>query len=90
MIAADKYLAVDDTLIPTGKMEDVKGTVMDFTSSKPMGPGVAEIKKQGAMGFDHCYVLRSQNGKLALAAKAKDPGSGRMMEVWTDQPGIQF
>ncbi|HZZ28022.1 MAG TPA: aldose epimerase family protein [Pirellulales bacterium] len=90
MIAADKYLVVDDTLIPTGKMEDVKGTMMDFTSSKPIGPGVAEIKKQGGRGYDHCYVLRSQNGSLAQAAVAKDPASGRTMEVWTDQPGIQF
>jgi len=90
MIAADKYLPVDDTLIPTGKMADVKGTPLDFTSSKTIGPGVAEIKKQGGRGFDHCYVLRSQNHKLALAAKAKDPVSGRVMEVWTDQPGIQF
>ncbi len=90
MIAADKYLTVDDTLIPTGKLADVKGTPFDFVSSKPIGPGVAEIKKQGGRGVDHCYVLRSQNGKLALAAKAKDPTSGRVMEVWTDQPGIQF
>ncbi len=90
MIAADKYLAVDDTLIPTGEMADVKGTPFNFTSSKPIGPAVDEIKKQGGRGVDHCYVLRSQNGKLALAAKAKDPASGRVMEVWTDQPGIQF
>ena len=90
MIAADKYLAVDDTLIPTGKMLDVKGTEMDLTSPKPLGPGVAEIKKQGGRGYDHCYVLRSQDGKLSLAAKAKDPASGRVMEVWTDQPGIQL
>src|SRR5262249_53291667 len=90
MIAADKYLAVDDTLIPTGKMADVKGTPFDFTSSKPIGPSVEEIKQQGGRGVDHCYVLRSQNRKLALAAKAKDPASGRVMEVWTDQPGMQF
>jgi aldose 1-epimerase len=90
MINADKYLAVDDTLIPTGKMDAVKGTDMDFTTLKQIGPGVAEIKKQGGRGYDHCYVLRSQDGKLALAAKAKDPVSGRVMEVWTDQPGIQF
>lgn len=90
MVAADKYLTVDDTLIPTGKLADVKDTPFDFVSSKPIGPGVAEIKKQGGRGVDHCYVLRSQNGKLALAAKAKDPASGRVMKVWTDQPGIQF
>jgi aldose 1-epimerase len=90
MIASDKYLEVDDTLIPIGKMADVKGTVMDFTSLKPIGPGVAEIKQQGGRGYDHCYVLRNQDGKLAMAAKAKDPASGRVMEVWTDQPGIQL
>jgi aldose 1-epimerase len=90
LLNADKYLEVDDTLIPTGKMLDVKNSVMDFTSSKPIGPGVDGIKKQGGLGFDHCYVLRSQNGGVALAAKAKDPASGRVMEVWTDQPGIQL
>jgi aldose 1-epimerase len=90
MIAGDKYLAVDDTLIPTGKLTDVKGTAMDFTILKPIGPGVADMKKQGGLGFDHCYVLRNQNGKVALAAKAKDPVSGRVMEVFTDQPGIQL
>jgi aldose 1-epimerase len=71
-------------------MPDVKGTPLDFTKLTTIGPGVAEMKKQGGRGFDHCYVLRSQDGKVALAAKAKDPVSGRVMEVWTDQPGIQF
>ena len=90
-LEADKYLAVDDTLIPTGKMVDVKDDPpMDFTSMSTIGDGVAKLKAQGGTGFDHCYVLRSQDGKLALAAKAEDPKSGRTMEVWTDQPGIQF
>jgi aldose 1-epimerase len=90
MINADKYLAVDDTLIPTGEMTPVKGSGMDLTSPKPLGPGVAELKTKGGNGYDHCYVLRSGGGKMDLAAKVHDPKTGRTMEVWTDQPGIQL
>ena len=95
MIAADKYLPVNESLIPTGKMTDVKDDpAMDFTSPKKIGPGVTEMKKKAGktdgVGYDHCYVLRSQDGKQALAAKVTDPKSGRTMEVLTDQPGIQF
>ena len=95
MINADKYLAVDDSLIPTGKMVEVKeDKVMDFTSPKKIGPGVEELKKKAGksdgVGYDHCYVLRNQDGTQAMAAKVTDPASGRTMEVWTDQPGIQF
>jgi aldose 1-epimerase len=91
MLAADKYLAIDEGSIPTGQMVDVKtDPPMDFTAMKPIGPGIAELKAKGGMGYDHCYVLRNQDGKLALAAKVKDPASGRTMEVLTDQPGIQL
>jgi aldose 1-epimerase len=87
---SDKYLEVDDVLIPTGKQLDAKGA-MDFTTSKPFGPGIQELRtaKGDKGGYDHCYVL-SNGGKLARAAKARDPASGRTMEVWTDQPGIQL
>jgi len=76
-------------------MVDVKDdAVMDFTKPKKIGPGVEELKKKAGnsdvAGYDHCYVLRSQDRSQALAAKLADPGSGRTMEVWTDQPGIQF
>jgi aldose 1-epimerase len=82
-------LDVDNTLIPTGKMIDVSGD-MDFTKSKPLGTGIDEFRKTSRTGgYDHCYVL-DNGGKLAKAAKAKDPASGRTMEVWTDQPGIQL
>jgi aldose 1-epimerase len=89
MIAADKYLPVDDTLIPTGSLADVKGTALDFTSPKKIGKDIAKMTGDPG-GYDHCYALRSQNGTLALAAKLKDPGSGRVMEVFTTEPGIQF
>jgi len=91
MLNADKYLAVDPSLIPTGKMVDVKDDpVMDFTKPKKIGPGIDELKKAGKTVYDHCYALRSQDGKQAVAAKLTDPASGRTMEVTTDQPGIQL
>jgi aldose 1-epimerase len=88
MLNADGYLPVDDGLIPLGKIMPVKNTPMDFVS-KPMtiGSRIAEVKG----GYDHCYVLnKKEAGKLSLAAKITDPKSGRMMEILTDQPGIQF
>jgi aldose 1-epimerase len=90
MIDADKYLEADPTLIPTGKLVDVAVTVYDFRSPKPLGPGIKELKADNPVGgYDNCYVLKN-NGKLALAAKATDPKTGRTMEVWTDQPGVQL
>ena len=88
-VEADKYLAVDNTLIPTGEMKDVAGTIMDFTKERAFRPGVDDLKQQPILGYDHCYVLRNP-GKLELAATARDPKSGRIMEVWTDQPGVQL
>ena len=84
MIAADNYLPVDETSIPTG-IAPVKGTVFDFTSTKKIGKEIDDPN-----GYDHCYALNSQDGSLALAAKAKDPTSGRVMEVYTTEPGIQL
>jgi aldose 1-epimerase len=63
---------------------------MDFTKPKKIGPGIEELKKAGKTVYDHCYALRSQDGKQAVAAKLTDPTSGRTMEVTTDQPGIQL
>lgn len=88
-LTADKYLPVDDGLIPTGELADVKGTPLDFTSAHKIGERIKQIKAD-PVGYDHCFALRSQNGSLALAARAKDPSSGRVMEILTTQPGIQF
>ena len=82
---AKKYTPVDDTLIPTGQIAPVAGTPMDFTSPKPIG---SRIDKVGA-GYDHNYVL-GDSGKLELAATVQEPKSGRVVEVLTTQPGIQF
>ena len=88
MINADKYTVVDKDLTPTGQMKDVKGNEMDFTIPKKIGKDILKVKEGG--GYDHNYVLRNSNGSMGLAATLFDPSSGRMMEVLTTEPGIQF
>ena len=88
-IMSDQYLAVDDTLIPTGELVDVSGTFLDFTKAQKMGARLKESKLD-PIGYDHCFALRSQDGSMALAARVSDPASGRVMEIHTTQPGIQF
>ncbi|UUO07117.1 galactose mutarotase [Blastopirellula sp. J2-11] len=87
-LESNAYLPVSDALIPTGEEAPVKGTPMDFTMFKPVGQ---DLQATGGdpVGYDHCFVLGS-HGKSALAATIKDPKSGRVMEVYTTQPGIQF
>ncbi len=86
-ILADKYTPTDDTLIPTGKIEPVKGTPFDFTKPTAIGKRIGEVKG----GYDLNYVLRGGEGKEPhLAARVKDPKTGRVMEVRTTEPGIQL
>jgi len=86
MLNADKYTPVDEGLIPTGEIKSVKGSPMDFT--KPMIIGSRIIQVEG--GYDHNYVLNSGGGTLAICAKVYEPTSGRIMEIYTIQPGVQF
>jgi len=87
-IEADKFTAVDSpvNLIPTGEILAVAGTPFDFTSLHAIGERIAQVEG----GYDHDFVLRSGGGTLTLAARVEEPESGRAMEVWTDQPGIQL
>lgn len=87
---ADKYTPTDDTLIPTGKIEPVEGTVLDFTKMKKIGARIKQLDDTAALGYDHNFVLNNQSGKVKLAAILRDPESGRVLRVSTDQPGIQF
>lgn len=90
-LEADQYLPTNTGLIPTGDLAPVSDSPMDFTSSTTIGKRVNDdfqALKLGA-GYDHCWVLRDNKG-TSLAATLYDPSSGRMMEVLTDQPGIQF
>ncbi|WP_347158831.1 aldose epimerase family protein [Pontibacter chitinilyticus] len=84
-INADKYTEVNETLIPTGKSPDVKGTPMDFTTPQTIGSRIGQVPG----GYDHNYVLNGADGTMKLAATLYDPTSGRYMEVSTTQPGIQ-
>lgn len=90
MINADKYTPVDDTLIPTGKTESVAGTPLDFRQPKPIGKEIDSLIETPTKGYDHNFVLNKENGKLGLAARLRDPASGRVMTVYTTQPGVQF
>ncbi|MEX2216438.1 MAG: aldose epimerase family protein [Phycisphaeraceae bacterium] len=93
-INADSFTAVDDTLIPTGKFTKVLGTPYDFLRPATIGGRIKQIPSDPAKGnpggYDLNYVLNSQTGQVAHAATVRDPSSGRVMEVWTDEPGIQF
>jgi aldose 1-epimerase len=85
-LAADKYTPVDEGLIPTGELAPVAGGPMDFTKPHKIGERIAKVLG----GYDHNFVLNSGGKKMAMAAKVYEETSGRVMEVWTDQPGIQF
>ncbi len=86
MINADKFTAIDKSQIPTGELKNVKGTPFDFT--KPMTIG-SRIKDAGG-GYDHNYVLNGKSGQMKLAARVYEPTSGRVMEIETTEPGVQF
>ncbi|THH36323.1 aldose epimerase family protein [Neolewinella litorea] len=91
MIDADQYLPVDGTLIPTGEVQAVEGTPFDFTEPKPIGRNIGDDNEQllRGKGFDHCWVLNEPGGSAPVAT-VHHPASGRFMEVFTDEPGIQF
>ena len=88
LIKASKYTVVDSTLIPTGELRDVKGTPFDFTTAKTIGKDLAATGGNPT-GFDHNFVLDTK-GLQEAAIKVTEPASGRVMEVFTDQPGVQF
>lgn len=91
MLAAPDFLPTDIGLIPTGVIAPVAGTPMDFTRPRLIGERLeqdTEALKFGG-GYDHCWVLEKGSG-VRLAARLKHPASGRVMEISTDQPAIQF
>lgn len=88
MVNANEYIDVDKTLIPVGK-KAVKGTVMDFTKSTRIGERIEKLYDTGAKGYDHCYVLADRKKTPTIAAKLRDPQSGRTLTVSTEKPGVQ-
>ena len=91
VINASNYLPVDETLIPT-ELADVEATPFDFRTSKHIGRDISVENDQLEFGggFDHCWVLNNGKAKLKHAASVLEPNSGRKMEVYTEEPGIQF
>jgi len=90
MLKADHYTPVDSTLIPTGEIAPVAGTPFDFREFHAIGERVDQLGAGTGAGYDHNFVLNNQDGDLALAAKVRDPNSGRVLSVYTTEPGIQF
>ncbi len=92
LINADAFTPVDGTLIPTGELRPVAGTVMDFRTPTPAGARIdaddAQLKFGG--GYDHNWIVNGEPGALRLAAQVYEPSSGRVMDVHTTEPAIQF
>lgn len=89
MLAADSYTPADETLIPTGQIAPVKGTPLDFTSPSPIGARFDQLTGE-PRGYDHNFVLRGDGKTPALGARVCDPGSGRVLEMFTTEPGVQL
>ncbi len=91
-INADRYTPVDSGLIPTGELASVEGTPFDFRTKTAIGARIdaddEQIKRGG--GYDHNYVLNRSGDGLELAARVEEPKTGRVMEVHTTEPGLQF
>lgn len=92
-INADYYIPIDDTSIPTGEIRFVEGTPFDFRQPKPIGQDIEadDTQIKNGSGYDHCFVLnKKEEGELSFAARLTDPKSGRTMEVYTTEPGVQL
>jgi aldose 1-epimerase len=91
-IEARNYTPVDAGLIPTGKIASVSGTPFDFTAPHAIGERIDQNDEQlrFGLGYDHNWVLDAAAGKLHLAARVTEPSSGRVLEVLTTEPGLQF
>ncbi len=87
-LQCDRYVAVDETLIPTGDIVKVDGTPLDFRQPHALGERIAQLPE--TKGYDHCYVVEGAAGQLRKCAVVRDPSSGRAMEVSTTQPGVQL
>jgi len=88
-INADSFTPVDSTLIPTGEIKKVDGTPMDFRKSTAIGDRIQQVGGK-PIGYDHNYVLKDSGDGVRWIASVEDPKSGRVMKVYSDQPGVQF
>ena len=84
------YVEVDDTLIPTGKILSTEKTIFDFRTQKALGKDIKALEKTPAGGYDHCFVVDGEPGKLRPFAELYEPFTGRSMRGYTTQPGVQL
>jgi aldose 1-epimerase len=87
---AKEYTPVDDGLIPTGEIKSVEGTPLDFTELTAIGSRIAETDKKFYGGYDHNFIITKSDEPLSMVAKAVEPESGRVMEIYATMPGVQF
>lgn len=92
MINADKFTPVDSTLIPTGELKPVDGTPFDFRTPTAIGARIQQDDQQLKFGngYDHNWVINNYTGKVRLMARVTEPTSGRVLEVFSSEPGLQF
>jgi aldose 1-epimerase len=92
LLPASRYTPVDAGLIPTGELRPVAGSAFDFRAARAIGARIGDADEQLARGkgYDHNFVLDRERDGLALAARLRDPCSGRTLEISTTEPGVQF
>jgi aldose 1-epimerase len=92
MIPADRFTPVDATLIPTGELQPVAGTPFDFRRPTAIGARINADDEQlkFGQGYDHNWVINKPAGKMGLMARVYEPTTGRVMEVFSTEPGLQF
>ncbi|MDZ7330564.1 MAG: galactose mutarotase [candidate division KSB1 bacterium] len=92
MLNADYFTPVDETLIPTGELRPVDGTPFDFRRPTPIGAriNVDDEQIKYGLGYDHNFVLNGNMGELRMVGKLREASTGRVMEIWTTEPGLQF
>jgi aldose 1-epimerase len=92
MIPADRFTPVDSTLIPTGVLQPVEGTPFDFRTPAAIGARIGQDNEQlkFGKGYDHNWVINKTMGEMTLMARVTEPTTGRVMEVWSTEPGLQF
>ena len=92
-IDADSFVAIDAESIPLGALAPVTGTPFDFRTARPIGERIEQLDKQlrHGLGYDHNFVLNKPDGKaMTRAAHVCEPESGRVLELFTEEPGVQF
>ena len=92
MINADRFTPVDSDMNPTGELRPVEGTPLDFRTTTPIGARIQDRYEQLVLagGYDHYFVINRKKSEMALAARVHEPSTGRILEIYTSDPGVQF